>query len=93
MNKAAHAHYLDRIGDDCEMLLGPGAQILDIRDASWSAGVTLRVSYSIGGSVRLAEAGGDTIVAAHAALRRQLAADRLVHGFIALACDPGRSSR
>lgn len=75
------------------MVLGPGAEILVVHEASGSASVTLCVRYTIWGSVHETSASGETIIDAHAALRRQLAADRLVHGFAAVAHGPKRQAR
>jgi hypothetical protein len=82
----ADARYFAEVGEDCERILGPGVEVVDVgrQDAGDGADVRLFVRYRLGGVERRSEGHGETVVAAHADLRRQLAIDRLRFGFSSL---------
>jgi hypothetical protein len=79
----AEATYLERVGDDCAELLGPG---IEVGDVELDAGrvVTLRLSYRLGAAEWTSEGCGETVIAAHADLREQLVLDRIRIGIRAL---------
>lgn len=79
----ADARYLAEIGEDFQRVLGSGVEILEIGREDTEQ-VRLFVRYRLGGVVRQSEGRGETVVAAHAALRRRLVIDRLRFGFSAL---------
>ena len=75
--------YLWRVVEDCEELLGPGIELRGLElDADGE--VALRLSYRLGPASWTSEGRGETIVAAHAALREQLVLDRIRIGVRAL---------
>jgi hypothetical protein len=80
----AIAQYLERIGDDCAAVLGPGMTVLGVERAELDGIVRLQVRYQVRGDVHETVGAGDTVIAAHAALRRQLIDDRLAIGFTEL---------
>ena len=87
MVSEADARYLAQVGEDCERVLGPGVEVLEVgRDDAEQ--VRLVVRYRLAGAVRQSEGCGETVVAAHAELRRRLVIDRLRFGFTALVGDP-----
>jgi hypothetical protein len=75
--------YPRHVADDCERLLGPGIEI-DGLDLDTSTDVVLRLRYRLGTLRRAREGHGETVVAAHADLRRQLVFDRIRIGTCAL---------
>jgi hypothetical protein len=83
----AQAQYLGRIGDDCAALLGRDAAVLGVGEAKLGGTVRLFVRYMFAGKQHETIATGDTVVAAHAALRSQLVHDRLRIGFTSLVSD------
>ena len=68
--------YFQRVAEDCEQLLGPGIE-LDALDLDENGEVVLRMSYRLGPAEWTSEGRGETVVAAHAALRQQLVLDRI----------------
>jgi hypothetical protein len=75
--------YLARVVEDCEELLGPGIEVRGLElDADGE--VALRLSYRLGPASWTSEGRGETVVAAHAALRDQLVLDRIRIGVRAL---------
>ena len=75
--------YLDRILEDCVRVLGAG---IDIEHVELEANdeVVLQLRYRLGSFEGTSEGRGDTLLAAHAALRRRLVEDRLALGFRAI---------
>jgi hypothetical protein len=76
--------YFQRVAEDCEQLLGPGIE-LDALDLDANGEVVLRMSYRLGTAAWTSEGRGETVVAAHAALREQLVLDRIRIGMRAIA--------
>jgi hypothetical protein len=76
--------YFQRVAEDCEQLLGPGIE-LDALDVDANGEVVLRMSYRLGPAQWTSEGRGETVVAAHAALREQLVLDRIRIGMRAIA--------
>jgi hypothetical protein len=72
----AEEHYLQRVAEDCEQLLGPGIELRGL-DLVANDDVILRLSYELGPANWTSEGHGDTVIAAHAALREQLVLDRI----------------
>jgi hypothetical protein len=68
--------YFQRVAEDCQQLLGPGIE-LDALDVDVNGEVVLRMSYRLGAAEWTSEGQGETIVAAHAALREALVLDRI----------------
>jgi hypothetical protein len=68
--------YFQRVAEDCEQLLGPGIE-LDALDVDENGEVVLRMSYRLGPAEWTTEGRGETVIAAHAALREQLVLDRI----------------
>ena len=79
----AEREYFRRVAEDCEELLGPGIE-LQALEVDSNADVILRLRYRLGRADWTSEAHGETIVAAHAALREQLVLDRIRIGIRAL---------
>jgi hypothetical protein len=75
--------YLQRVAEDCERMLGPGIE-LDGLELGVNDDVVLRLSYRLGPAAWTSEGRGETVVAAHAALREQLILDRIRLGVRAL---------
>jgi hypothetical protein len=83
MHTDADVAYLDRIREDCERILGTGVQVADL---VWDKGdpVTLTLRYQMGPVQATTVADGESVIAAHAALRQRLVEDRLRLGLDAL---------
>ena len=79
----AEVAYLERIVADCAELLGPGIELGDVELVN-NDDVVLRLSYRLGVADWTSEGHGETVIAAHAALREQLVLDRIRVGFRAL---------
>lgn len=79
----AELHYFERVVEDCEWLLGPGIELRGLEVDS-NGDVVLRLSYRLGRAEWTSEGHGETVIAAHAALRDQLVLDRLRIGVRAL---------
>jgi hypothetical protein len=79
----AERHYFERMAEDCEQLLGPGV-VLARLELDGNGGVVLRLKYRLGRAEWTTEGHGETVVAAHAALREQLVLDRIRLGVRAL---------
>jgi len=75
--------YLCRVVEDCEELLGDGIELRQI-EVNTNGEVVLRLSYRLGPADQTTEGRGESIIAAHAALRRQLVIDRIGLGVRAL---------
>lgn len=79
----ADRRYLERVADDCRLLLGPGVVVRELQIRS-NDEVVLRLTYRLGEAERASEGRGDTVIGAHAALREQLVADRIGLGLRAI---------
>ncbi|HEY8819483.1 MAG TPA: hypothetical protein VIM25_11785 [Candidatus Limnocylindrales bacterium] len=88
----AEQHYFERVANDCEQLLGPGIELreleLDGNELDANPEVVLRLRYRLGAADWTSEGHGETVVAAHAALREQLVLDRIRVGVRALVRQP-----
>ena len=76
--------YLDRIREDLEPLLGPGATGFRITVTEVDDAIALRLGYRLSGVEWTSEATGGSLVEAHSRLRRQVVEDRLAVGFRAI---------
>jgi hypothetical protein len=74
--------YLQRVARDCE-LLGPEIELGGL-EVDAAADVVLRLRYRLGRAEWTSEGHGETVIAAHAALRDQLVLDRIRLGVRAL---------
>jgi hypothetical protein len=83
----AERHYFQRVAEDCEQLLGPGI-VLDDLELDVNGEVVMRLRYRLGVAKWTSEGHGETVVAAHAALREQLVLDRIRIGIRALVRHP-----
>ena len=83
----ADLHYLQRVADDCEQLLGPDIELRGL-ELDANADVVLRLRYRLGPADWMSEGHGETVIAAHAALREQLVVDRVRVGFRAMVLPP-----
>ena len=81
----ADDRYLGEIIADCERVLGPDIELLGLDREEADASVRLVARYQLDGWEGESAVIGETIVAAHAALRPQLVVDRLRLGFSILA--------
>ena len=88
----AEQHYFERIAEDCEEILGPGIELhgleVDANELTANAEVILRLRYRLGVADWTSEGHGETLIAAHAALREQLVLDRIRIGVRALVLQP-----
>jgi hypothetical protein len=75
------ARYLSEIREDCRACLGPGADLLDVRREPTPDGVRLVAVYRLGGRERASVAAGETMLAAHTALRARILVDRIRFGY------------
>jgi hypothetical protein len=83
----AEEHYLQRVAEDCEQLLGPEIELRGLELVA-NSDVILRLSYGLGPADWTSEGHGETVIAAHAALREQLVLDRIRLGVRALIRQP-----
>ena len=76
MPAEADARYLETIAEDCLRILGDGVTMDGL---TWDddLGSRLTIRYRLGDREGESSATGETIVAAHAALRNQLVVDRV----------------
>lgn len=79
----ADQHYLQRVAEDCGQLLGPEIELGGL-ELDADADVVLRLKYRLGPAEWTSEGHGETVIAAHAALRDQLVFDRIRLGVRAL---------
>ena len=79
----AEQRYFERVAEDCEQLLGPGIE-LDELELDANGDVVLRLRYRLGRAEWTSEGHGESVIAAHAALREQLVLDRIRIGVRAL---------
>ena len=83
----ADQHYLQRVVEDCEQLLGAGDRVA--RAGTRPQGRRRAASrYRLGPAEWTSEGHGETVIAAHAALREQLVLDRIRLGVRALVRQP-----
>jgi hypothetical protein len=68
--------YLERVAEDCRLVLGAGIELQHLELAA-NDDVVLRVAYRLGATGLVSEGRGESVVAAHADLRRQLVVDRI----------------
>ena len=87
MGNDADARYLVKVHEDVQRVLGPGVEILGL-DWRQEAPVSLTVRYQLAGLKGETVGEGDSVIAAHAELRRRLVVDRVTLGFAALT-EPG----
>jgi hypothetical protein len=80
----ADRQYLEEIMADCTTLLGPGMRVLAATRDDGPDGVRLAICYEMAGEEWKTEATAETVVAAHAALRRALVVDRARLGLTVL---------
>ena len=81
----AEDRYLAEVDDDCEEVLGPGMELIGLARADFEQSVRLIARYRFQDKVWESDATGETVVAAHAALRVRLVFDRVRLGFEAVA--------
>jgi hypothetical protein len=86
VSEADH-HYIQRVAEDCEQLLGPEIELRGL-ELDARAEVVLRLKYRLGPAEWTSEGHGETVIAAHAALREQLVLDRIRLGVRALVRQP-----
>lgn len=86
----ADNRYLAEIGEDCLDLLGPGIELLGLDREDVDDTVRLVARYRFAGRLAQSAASGETVVAAHAALRERIVFDRVRLGFEAVAWRPAR---
>ncbi len=84
----AEQQYLARVVADCAELLGPGIEPDDL-ELEVAGEVALRLRYRLGAATWTSLGVGETLIAAHAALREQLVIDRIRLGFTLLVDEPG----
>jgi hypothetical protein len=77
----ADAQYLADIWRDCQSCLAPGTELLDLRRETTDEGVRLVARYRLGKHDRESASIGETLLAAHSALREQIIVDRIRFGF------------
>lgn len=77
----ADARYLAEIWLDCQSCLAPGTELLDVRREPTDDGVRLVARYRLGKHDRESAAIGETMLAAHSALRARIIIDRIRFGF------------
>jgi hypothetical protein len=80
----AELRHLESILDDVVPLLGPGVVVEGFGPSAEGEAVTLEIRYRLGPVATTSRGRGDTIVAAHAALRQALVEDRVALAIRAL---------
>jgi hypothetical protein len=81
----AEARYLAEIWSDCQEILGPALELLDLDRGVAEGATRLTARFRFAGRVRESMAAGETVVAAHAALRERLVYERVRLTFEAVA--------
>jgi hypothetical protein len=79
----AEQHYYQLVAQDCAEMLGPEIELRELELDS-NGDVVLRLNYRLGRADWTSEGHGETVIAAHAALREQLVLDRIRLGVRAL---------
>ncbi|HEY5629328.1 MAG TPA: hypothetical protein VIR16_07430 [Candidatus Limnocylindrales bacterium] len=77
----AETQYLAHIWQDCEGRLGPGARLLEVRHEPAEDGVRLVARYRLGEREHESAGWGETMLAAHTALRERILIDRIRFGY------------
>jgi len=80
----AEERYLAEIRADCADWLGPGAELLDLRREATIGGVRLIARIRFGNRDCESVGVGESMLAAHSALRAQILFDRIRYGFSAI---------
>jgi len=80
----ADVRYLAEIRADCANLLGAEAELLDLQCDATDAGVKLVARIRIGDAEAESTSVGESMLAAHSALRAQILLDRIRLGFSAI---------
>jgi hypothetical protein len=80
----AEERYLAEIRRDCAAWLGAGADLLDLRREPTAGGVRLAARIRFGHQEFESAGVGESILAAHSALRAQILLDRVRFGFSAI---------
>ena len=80
----ADTQYLERIMADCTTLLGPGITVIAVTRDDNPEGVRIAIRYRLADEEWETEGTGDTVIAAHASLRRELVVDRARLGLTVL---------
>jgi hypothetical protein len=80
----ADDRYVAEIARDCERILGAGVELVDVTRDDGATGVRLAAHYRIADHLLESTADGETVVAAHAALRERLVVDRVRYTFTEL---------
>jgi hypothetical protein len=73
----SETRYLDAILTDVESLLGPGVIVESIERADEADACRLSLRYRLGSEATTSEGVGESMVAAHAALREAVVIDRI----------------
>lgn len=81
LSSEADARYLAEIRADVGSWVGRGATLLDLRCEPAEGGVRLVARYRLGARERESSAAGESVYAAHTALRATILFDRLRFGF------------
>jgi hypothetical protein len=84
MSSEADERYLRDIRTDCAGWLGAGAELVDVRRQATHAGVTLVARVRFGNREGESSRVGDSLLAAHSALRAQILIDRIRFGLSAI---------
>ena len=88
----AEQRYVEAVADDCRRILGPGMELLDLAIDEGPLAASMAVTYRLDGWEGVSSASGESVVAAHAALREALVVDRIKLGF-SVATDPRNLDR
>ncbi len=80
----AEDRYFAEIVADCEGVLGRGIELLELDREDGDDAVRLVARYRLEDWIGESTASGETVVAAHAALRARLLFDRIRLGFTAI---------
>jgi hypothetical protein len=80
----SETRYLDAVLTDLESLLGPGVVVESLDHAEAPDWCRLSLRYSLGSAAATSEGVGESMVAAHAALREAIVIDRIGLSFRAL---------
>jgi hypothetical protein len=80
----ADARYLDAIADDVRGILGNEVDLVSLEPDATSEGIVLLARYQLGEFTHASLGAGPSLLAAHAALRQQIVADRIGIGLAAL---------
>jgi hypothetical protein len=73
----SETRYLDAVLTDLESLLGPGVVVESLEREDTAAACRLSLRYRLGAAAATSEGAGESVVAAHAALREAIVIDRI----------------